>query len=85
VWERRLKLLKAMGCNAIRCSHNPPAPEFLDLCDRLGLLVMDEAFDEWTVAKGKLRGSYATLFNEGSQRDLLSMLQRDRNHPSIVM
>ena len=64
VWERRLKLLKAMGCNAIRCSHNPPAPEFLDLCDRLGLLVMDEAFDEWSTAKGQLHGSYATLFNQ---------------------
>ncbi len=85
VWERRLKLLKAMGCNAIRCSHNPPAPEFLDLCDRLGLLVMDEAFDEWTVAKGQLHGSYSTLFNEWSKQDLFSMLQRDRNHPSIVM
>ena len=85
VWERRLKLLKAMGCNAIRCSHNPPAPEFLDLCDRLGILVMDEAFDEWTVAKGQLRGSYATLFNQWSKPDLLSMLQRDRNHPSIVL
>ena len=85
VWERRLKLLKAMGCNAIRCSHNPPAPEFLDLCDRLGLLVMDEAFDEWTDAKGQLHGSYATLFNEWSKPDLLSILQRDRNHPSIVM
>ncbi|MGA3179488.1 MAG: glycoside hydrolase family 2 TIM barrel-domain containing protein [Verrucomicrobiota bacterium] len=85
VWERRLKLLKAMGCNAIRCSHNPPAPEFLDLCDRLGLMVMDEAFDEWTEPKGQLRGSYATLFNECSKPDLLSMLQRDRNHPSITM
>jgi len=85
VWERRLKLLKAMGCNAIRCSHNPPAPEFLDVCDRLGLLVMDEAFDEWTSAKGQLHGSYATLFNQWSKPDLLSMLQRDRNHPSIVM
>ena len=85
VWERRLQLLKAMGCNAIRCSHNPPAPEFLDLCDRLGLLVMDEAFDEWTVAKGQLHGSYSTLFNEWSKPDLLSMLQRDRNHPSIIM
>lgn len=85
VWERRLKLLKAMGCNAIRCSHNPPAPEFLDLCDRLGLLVMDEAFDEWTEAKGQLHGSYATLFNEWSKPDLLSMLRRDRNHPSIIM
>jgi beta-galactosidase len=85
VWERRLKVLKAMGCNAIRCSHNPPAPEFLDLCDRLGLLVMDEAFDEWKQVKGQLRGSYASLFNEWSKPDLLSMLHRDRNHPSIVM
>ncbi len=85
VWERRLALLKAMGCNAVRCSHNPPAPEFLDLCDRLGLLVMDEAFDEWTVAKGGLRGSYPTLFNQWSERDLISMLRRDRNHPSIIM
>ena len=85
VWERRLKLLKAMGCNAIRCSHNPPAPEFLDLCDRLGFLVMDEAFDEWTSAKGQLHGSYSTLFNQWSKQDLLSMLQRDRNHPGIVM
>ncbi len=85
VWERRLERLKAMGCNAIRCSHNPPAPEFLDLCDRLGLLVMDEAFDEWTDVKGQLHGSYATLFNEWSRTDLLSMLQRDRNHPSIIM
>jgi beta-galactosidase len=84
-WERRLKLLKAMGCNAIRCSHNPPAPEFLDLCDRLGLLVMDEAFDEWTVAKGRLHGSYSSLFKEWSHQDLVSMIQRDRNHPSIVM
>jgi beta-galactosidase len=85
VWERRLKSLKAMGCNAIRCSHNPPAPEFLDLCDRLGLLVMDEAFDEWTQVKGGLRGSYASLFNEHSKEDLLAMLRCDRNHPSIVM
>jgi beta-galactosidase len=85
VWERRLNLLKAIGCNAIRCSHNPPAPEFLGLCDRLGLLVMDEAFDEWTTAKGQLHGSYTTLFNQWSKQDLLSMLQRDRNHPSIVM
>jgi beta-galactosidase len=85
IWERRLTLLKAMGCNAIRCSHNPPAPEFLDLCDRLGILVMDEAFDEWTVAKGELHGSYSTLFNEWSEKDLTSMLRRDRNHPSIIL
>jgi beta-galactosidase len=85
VWERRLTALKAMGCNAIRCSHNPPAPEFLDLCDRLGFLVMDEAFDEWTAAKGQLRGSYATLFNDNYKNDLTAMIRRDRNHPSIVM
>lgn len=53
VWQRRLKLLQEAGCNAIRCSHNPPAPEFLDLCDRMGFLVMDEAFDEWTGGKHK--------------------------------
>ena len=85
VWERRLKLLKAMGCNAIRCSHNPPAPEFLDLCDRLGFLVMDEAFDEWTRAKGQLKGSYSTLFRANWEKDLKGMLERDRNHPSVVM
>jgi beta-galactosidase len=85
VWERRLKLLKEMGCNAIRCSHNPPAPEFLDLCDRMGFLVMDEAFDEWRQRKGQLRGSYATLFDEWWKKDLTAMVLRDRNHPSVVM
>jgi beta-galactosidase len=85
VWERRLKLLKEMGANAVRCSHNPPAPEFLDLCDRLGVLVMDEAFDEWTGRKGQLRGDYTTEFAEWSQQDLETMLVRDRNHPSIVI
>lgn len=83
VWERRLRTLKEMGCNAIRMSHNPPAPELLDLCDRLGFLVMDEAFDEWR--RGKVRQGYATFFDEWSQRDLSDMLQRDRNHPSIVL
>jgi beta-galactosidase len=85
IWERRLQRLKEMGCNAIRCSHNPPAPEFLDLCDRMGFLVMDEAFDEWTTPKGALHGSYSSLFNDYAERDLVSMLHRDRNHPSIVM
>lgn len=85
VWERRLKLLKEMGTNAVRCSHNPPAPEFLDLCDRLGILVMDEAFDEWTSVKGQLKGDYTKEFAEWSQRDLETMLLRDRNHPSIVI
>jgi beta-galactosidase len=83
VWERRLRLLKEMGCNAIRMSHNPPAPELLDLCDRLGFLVMDEAFDEWLI--GKTRQGYARYFNEWSIKDLKAMLHRDRNHPSVVM
>jgi beta-galactosidase len=83
VWERRLETLKAMGCNAIRTSHNPPAPEFLDLCDRMGFLVMDEAFDEWRI--GKTRYGYNRYFDEWAQRDLIAMLRRDRNHPSVVM
>ena len=83
VWERRLRLLKAMGCNAIRTSHNPPAPEFLDLCDRMGFLVMDESFDEWTSAK--VAHGYASYFKEWGIRDLTDMLHRDRNHPSVVL
>ncbi|MBN1359978.1 MAG: DUF4982 domain-containing protein [Sedimentisphaerales bacterium] len=83
VWERRLETLKAMGCNAIRTAHNPPAPEFLDLCDRMGFLVMDEAFDEWRI--GKTRYGYNRYFDEWAQRDLIAMLHRDRNHPSVVM
>lgn len=83
VWERRLELLKAMGANAVRTSHNPPAPEFLDLCDRLGLLVMDEAFDEWT--GGKVPEGYHQYFAEWSERDLTDFIRRDRNHPSIVL
>jgi beta-galactosidase len=84
-WARRLQLLKEMGCNAIRTSHNPPAQEFLDLCDKMGFVVMDEAFDEWEVMKGQVNKSYHLHFAEWSQRDLLSMIYRDRNHPSIVM
>lgn len=83
VWERRLQALKDMGCNAIRMSHNPPAPELLDLCDRLGFLVMDESFDEWK--SPKVRQGYANYFDQWSQRDLTDMLHRDRNHPSIVL
>ena len=83
VWLRRLRLLKQMGCNAIRTSHNPPAPEFLDLCDQLGFLVMDEAFDEWTA--GKTVGGYHRFFNDWSQRDLVDFIHRDRNHPSVVL
>src|SRR5690349_7542159 len=83
VWERRLQLLKALGANAIRTSHSPPAPEFLDLCDRLGFVVMAEAFDEWTV--GKVPEGYHRYFGEWSERDLTDFIQRDRNHPSIVL
>jgi len=84
-WVRRLLLLKEMGCNAIRTAHNPPAQEFLDLCDKMGFLVMDEAFDEWEVRKGQVDKSYHLHFAEWWQRDLLSMIHRDRNHPSIVI
>jgi beta-galactosidase len=83
VWERRLEVLRAMGANAIRTSHNPPAPEFLDLCDRLGFLVMAEAFDEWTI--GKVPEGYNRYFAEWSERDVTDFVRRDRNHPSIVL
>lgn len=82
-WMRRLKLLKEMGCNAIRTSHNPPAPDFLMLCDRMGFLVMDELTDTWTWPK-KPNG-YAKLFNEWAEKDLVAMIHRDRNHPSVIM
>jgi beta-galactosidase len=85
VWERRLEILKEMGCNAIRTSHNPFAAEFLDLCDRMGFLVMAEAFDEWRVPKGQIRYGYSLYFDEWHERDLINFLQRDRNHPSIVI
>ncbi|GAA0540659.1 glycoside hydrolase family 2 TIM barrel-domain containing protein [Chitinophaga japonensis] len=81
--ERRVALLKASGYNAIRCSHNPPSPAFLDACDRLGMLVIDEAFDIW--GDGKNPDDYHRYFNEWWQRDLESMLYRDRNHPSVIM
>jgi len=83
VWVRRLKLLKDMGCNAIRTSHNPVAPEFLDLCDRMGFLVQDEIFDEWKA--GKVKYGYSNYFDEWSQFDLNAFIRRDRNHPSVVM
>jgi beta-galactosidase len=84
-WARRLLLLKEMGCNAIRTSHNPPAPEFLDLCDKMGFLVMDEIFDEWVEKKGQVGFSYHLYFEEWWKPDLLSMIHRDRNHPSVVI
>jgi beta-galactosidase len=83
VWRSRLEALKRMGVNAIRTSHNPPAPEFLALCDSLGLLVMAEAFDEWTI--GKVPEGYHNYFAEWSERDVTDFVRRDRNHPSIVL
>jgi beta-galactosidase len=86
VWERRLHLLKAMGCNSIRTSHNPYAPEFMDLCDRMGFLVMNEAFDEWKVAKAQTPDyGYRIYFDEWSERDATDFVHRDRNHPSVVL
>ena len=81
--ERQLEILKAMGCNAIRTAHNPPAPEFLDLCDKMGFLVMDEAFDMWN--KKKNSKDYHLDFPVWHKRDLEDMLKRDRNHPSIIL
>ncbi len=83
VWERRLLKLKEMGCNAIRTAHNLPSPEFLDLCDRLGFLVMDECFDEWRI--GKREYTYHKYFDQWWKHDLLGMIHRDRNHPSVVL
>jgi beta-galactosidase len=80
---RRVALMKESGFNAIRCSHNPPAPAFLEACDSLGMLVIDEAFDCWT--EGKNADDYHIYFQDWWQRDLQSMLLRDRNHPSIIM
>jgi len=80
---RRVELLKAAGFNAIRTSHNPPSTAFLDACDRLGLLVMDEAFDGWR--KAKVKHDYSELFNDNWRGDLTAMVIRDRHHPSVVM
>jgi beta-galactosidase len=81
--ERELEIMKSMGCNAIRTSHNPPAPELLDLCDHMGFLVMDEAFDEWE--RNKTKYGYGQFFDEWSKRDLTDMILRDKNHPSIIL
>ena len=81
--ERKVELLKAAGFNAVRTAHNPPSPAFLEACDRLGLLVLDEPFDVWTQPKVKF--DYARFFNEWWQRDIDAMVLRDRNHPSVVI
>jgi len=81
--ERRVELLKASGFNAIRCAHNPPSPAFLDACDRLGMLVMDEAFDMWNEQKNP--NDYHLYFNQWWKKDIESMVFRDRNHPSVIL
>lgn len=81
--ERRVEVLKASGFNAIRTSHNPPSPDFLDACDRHGMLVLDEAFDCWT--RGKNPQDYSLYFKDWWQRDIATMVKRDRNHPSIIL
>ena len=95
IWERRLHKLKEAGCNAIRTAHNPPSEEFLDLCDRMGFLVQDEAFDEFHNPKDKrnnykelkaedITRGYAASFEKWAEADVKAMVRRDRNHPSIV-
>ena len=81
--EKRFEMLKEMGANAVRTSHNPPAPELLDIADRLGLLIMDEAFDQWYGAKTD--HDYARFFREWADIDMADLVSRDRNHPSVIM
>ena len=83
VWRQRFTALKALGVNAIRTAHNPPSPEFLDLADQMGFLVMDELFDQWNVAKTP--GDYHLFFGDWHKRDARDILRRDRNHPSVVL
>jgi beta-galactosidase len=83
VLRRRLGILKAMGCNAIRTAHNPASPTLLDLCDELGFMVVEEAFDEWR--DGKTPFGYQLDWDQWWERDLTDMIRRDRNHPSVVM
>ena len=94
VWAMRLARLKEMGCNAVRTSHHPFAPEFYDLCDHLGFYVLDEAFDEWTRdwpynftenPRGKAKYGYHLYFEQWHDTDLRAMLRRDRNHPSVIL
>ncbi len=81
--ERQLQILKDMGCNAIRTAHNPPAPEFLDLCDKMGFIVMDEAFDMWKKKKNKF--DYNIDWDQWHKQDLEDQVKRDRNHPSVII
>lgn len=97
-WEYRIKQLKSVGVNAVRMSHNPHSPELMDICDKMGMLVMDEFFDEWHVPKGKsvvylgdnaagkdISKGYSTYFHKWAERDLKDLIKRDFNHPSVIM
>ncbi|MFD2587364.1 beta-galactosidase GalB [Croceitalea marina] len=81
--ERQMEIMKEMGVNALRTSHNPPSPELLQVCDRLGIVVIDEAFDEWQM--GKVPNGYSKYFDKWHEKDLRDMIRRDINHPSVVM
>jgi len=83
--ERQLELLKSMGCNGIRCSHNLMAPELLELCDKMGFLVMDETFDSWYIGKDAAPYGFQNYFKEWHERELTDMVLRDRNHPSVIL
>lgn len=83
VMRKRLQTLKEMGCNALRTTHNPPCLKTLDLCDEMGILVLDEAFDEWTIPKTV--NGYANEFPGWAERDLIDMIRRDRNHPCVIL
>jgi len=85
VWVRRLTELREMGCNAIRTAHNPPDPDFLDLCDRIGFCVMDEMYDEWQIPKQQSPQGCHLFFDEWHVRDTTDFVRRDRNHPCIVI
>jgi len=81
--QRQLEIMKEMGCNAIRTSHNPPSPQLLEICDSIGLMVMVESFDEWK--NGKNLNGYNRFFDDWSEKDMVAMIHRDRNHPSVIM
>ncbi len=81
--ERQIEKLIQLGVNGYRCAHNPPAPEVLDLCDEYGLVVMDEAYDEWQIKK--VKNGYGKHFDKWAKKDLTDMIRRDRNHPSVIM
>ena len=81
--QRQLEMMKEMGCNAIRTSHNPPSLELLELCDNMGFVVMVESFDEWKI--GKNANGYNKLFDQWAEKDIVAMIHRDRNHPSVIM